>query len=314
MPTKNRFLIALALCGAIAFGSCKKSMENSDTTTDVATTAALSIHSDDQILVSSEVDAITDDANVVIENNPSFNGREDNTLGALCNATSVMDSTNDIRKITITYNGLNCSGDRSFSGKVLLTMPKAKRWKDSGAVMTVTLQQLKITRVKDNKSITLNGTKTITNVTGGRLRDLALKGSIKFNIIGTDLSVTFGDSTTRIWQVAKQRAYSYNNGLVITTTGLHTDGATTGIAEWGTNRAGKTFATAITAPLVVRQDCSFRVVSGQVMHTKLATQAVVTFGLNAAGEATNCPGTGSYYCKMVWTGANGMTKTKITAY
>lgn len=314
MPTKNRFLIALALCGAIAFGSCKKSMENSDTTTDVATTAALSIQSEDQILVSSEVDAITDDANSVIDNNTAFNGREENTLGALCNATAVMDSTNDLRKIMIIYNGLNCAGNRYLSGVVLLSIPKAKHWKDSGATTTVTIQNLKITRVKDNKSITLNGTKTITNVTGGRMRDLALRGSIKFNIIGTDLSVTFGDSTTRIWQVAKQRSYSFNNGIVITTTGLHTDGATTGIAEWGTNRAGKTFATAITVPLVVRQDCSFRVVSGQVTHTKLATQAVVTFGLNAAGEPTNCPGSGSYYCKMVWTGANGMTKTKITAY
>ncbi len=314
MPSQNRFLIAIALCAAISFGSCQKSVENSSTAADETTTAELSVQSDDQILVSSEVDAVTDDANSVIDNNTAFNGREENTLEALCNATAVMDSTNDLRKITITYNGLNCAGDRSFMGVVLLTMPKVKRWKDSGAAMTVSIQHLKITRVKDNKSITLNGTKTITNVTGGRMRDLALRGSVKFNIIGTDLSVTFGDSTTRIWQVAKQRAYSFNNGLVITTTGLHTDGATTGIAEWGTNRAGKTFATAITAPLVVRQDCSFRMVSGQVTHTKLATQAVVTFGLNAAGEPTNCPGSGSYYAKMVWTGANGMTKNKISAY
>lgn len=193
-------------------------------------------------------------------------------------------------------------------------MPQATHWKDAGAVLTVNIQQLKITRVRDNKSIIINGTKTITNVSGGRLSDLATRGSITHTISGTALSVTFDNGTQRTWQEAKKRVFTYNNGIVITTTGMHTDGAVSGISEWGINRFGNAFVTAISQPLVVRQDCDYRLVSGEVTHGKLVADVVVTFGLNAAGEATSCPGTGNYYFKIVWKGINGVTKTIILPY
>ena len=313
MQSKARLITALIFLMAVSFVSCKKTDTDppkTDETTD------LSVHSDDEYRFSGEIDAIATDANTVIEGNASFNGRIENILGTICNATAVADSTNDIKKITVTYNGLDCFMKNTVSGTVVLSMPRATHWKDVGAVLTVNIQNLKITRVLDNKSITINGTKTITNVSGGRLRDLASRGTITHTIVGTDLSVTFDNGTQRTWQVAKKRVFTYNNGAVITTTGMHTEDTVDGIAEWGTNRFGKTFATAISQPLVIRQDCDFKLVSGQVTHSKLSANVTVTFGLNAAGEPTSCAnvGAGSFYFKLIWQGTNGATGTVILPY
>lgn len=120
--------------------------------------------------------------------------------------------------------------------------------------MTINIQNLKITKLSNNKSITINGTKIITNVTGGRLKELATYGTIIHTITGTNLSVTFDNGSERIWQVAKKRVFTYNNDVVITTTGMHTEGDVSGISEWGTNRFGNAFVTAISQPMVVRGD------------------------------------------------------------
>jgi hypothetical protein len=107
--------------------------------------------------------------------------------------------------------------------------------------------------------------------------------------------------------------YTYSNGVVLTITGDHTDGNNTGIAEWGTNRFGHAFTTSITQPLVIRQDCAFRLTSGQITHQGFGT-STATFGLDASGNATSCPVTGHYYYKLTWTGAGGNTHTLLFPY
>lgn len=306
MKKTFQLIAASVLAMSIAFTSCKKT----DTTTE---NSDLATHSDDQARVSEETDAIANDANTAIANFGAFEGRVENTVGVICNAVAVLDSTATERRITITYNGLNCNGTRTRTGVVTLTMPLGTHWRDAGAVLTVNVQALHVTRVRDNKSITLNGIHQIKNVTGGRLNDLSSLGSIVHEITSPGMTITFDNGTQRTWQVAKRRTFSYNNGIVISTVGFHTDGATSGISEWGTNRFGNAFVTVITQPMVIRQDCDFRLVSGEVSHQRLLVNVVVTFGLDAAGNPTSCP-SGVYYFKMVWTGANGVVRTVIWPY
>lgn len=309
MQSKIRSIAVISLIMAISIVSCKKS-DTSTTTTD--TTTELTAQTDDQSNVSSTSDAVENDVNLFVDANTSFNGRMEGIEGMPCNATAVADSSNSIKRITITYNGTNCAGNRTLTGVVVISMPIGTHWKDAGAVLTINTQNLKVTRLSDSKSIVINGSKTITNVTGGRLSELSSK-TITHTIIGAD-SITFDNGKQRIWQVAKQRVFTYNNGAVITTTGTHTDAGVSGIAEWGTNRFGNAFVTAISQPLVIRQDCDFRLVSGTVIHSKLVADVTVTFGLDATGTPTACPGTGTYYFKAVWQGVNGVTKTIILPY
>ena len=310
MKARILSFLSVTVLFAVIFSSCKK---ESSSTTDYTTEA--SAQSEDQSRFTSEVDGVANDASAALESSPAFAGRNtDQNSALICNATVVRDSLSNPRTITITYNGASCFGNTSRTGVVILSMPGDTHWKNAGAAITVTYQNLKITRLSDNKSITINGSHVLTNVSGGLLINLATLTSITHSITSTNMSVTFDDGTQRTWQVAKQRVFTYNNGVVITTTGTHIDGALTGIAEWGTNRLGHTFTTAFVQPLVIRQDCNFRLVSGKVEHHMALVNSSATFGLDASGNPTSCPGTGSYYMKIEWTGANGNSHSSILPY
>jgi hypothetical protein len=309
MKTKILFLPVTVFSLALIFTSCKK--ENNDAT-DYST--ELSAQSDDQSRFSSETDAVANDADVALETTSYFSARTGQTQSIICDASIAIDTMSNPRTITITYNGTNCLGNRTRTGVVVISMAAGVHWKDAGAAITVTYQNVKITRVSDNKSITINGTHTITNASGGLLINLPTLVTITHTITSSGMSVTFDDNTERTWQVARQRVFSFNNGVVITTTGTHTDGNNTHIAEWGTNRLGHTFATSILEPLVIRQDCNFRLVSGKVEHKLPLVTAVATFGLDASGNPTSCPGAGHYYFEVVWTGTAGNTHTIILPY
>lgn len=305
---KRNLVLFLALSFVIGFASCKKDASSTSSNDQLAT------QSEDQAQVTAEVDAVANDANVAVEASSIFTGRFTGAQGTICDATVTVNAQSDPRTITITYDGTNCTGNRTRTGTVVISMAANTQWKNAGASITVTYQNLKITRTRDNKSITLNGSVTHTNVSGGLLINLATLGSITHAITSGGLTITFDNGSQRSWQVAKQRVFSYDGGVVITTTGTHSENGLSGIAEWGTNRFGTAFTTAIQEPLVVRQSCDFRVTAGQVKHTVGATSATATFGLNAAGEPTACPGTGTYYLKVVWTGANGNSITVIRPY
>ena len=290
--------LAIASIMSMAIVSCKK--ENTNSGSD--SSAEVSVQSDDQSRVSEETDAVTNDAVSSIESSPAMaGGRVSDVLGLICDATITLDSVSATKKVTITYNGSNCQGNRTRTGAVVVLLPTAKAWKDPGAAVTITYTNVKITRNSDAKSITLNGTHTVTNVSGGLLWNLPNLQSITHTITSSDMSITFDDGSKRTWQVARQRVFTYNNGIVITQTGTKTDGTTTGIETWGTTRFGGAFTNQITQPLVVRQDCSFRLVSGSYKHTSPLATATIIFGLDKNGVATGCPGTGTYYYKATWT-------------
>lgn len=307
---KARFLslTAIIVSFVFIFSSCQK---NTDTSVDY--TSQSSAHSDDQSQFSDEVDGAANDINLQLEASPGFTGRGNQVQSLICDATVVMDTASNPRTITITFNGTNCLGNRTRTGVIVISMAQGVHWRNPGAVINVTFQNFKITRIRDNKSITINGTQTHTNVSGGLLINLPTLGTITHTITSSNMSVTFDNNSQRTWQLAMQRVFTYNNGIVITVTGMHSEGGTSGIVEWGTNRFGNSFTTAITQPVVRRQDCSFRVGSGKVVHATAAFNASATFGLDASGNPTGCPGAGLYYMKIEWAGPNG-THTALLPY
>jgi hypothetical protein len=306
--------MSLLLCSALLFTACKKAKSDSNDPTENALEAK--IQSDDQANVANLMDEVTTDASTSVENVIAVSGG--NLLNHFikpCDATITYDTLNAVRTLTITYNGSNCIPARTRTGSITVSIPAGDKWKDVGAHLTITYNAVKITRVIDGKSITVNGSEVVTNVTGGLLYQIpAAISSVTHTITSTGMSITFDDGTQRSWQVARQRVFSYSNGLVITTTGTHTDGNTTGICEWGTNRLGNTFVTQIVDPLVIRQDCLFRLTSGHVKHSRLLRTVDVVFGLDATGNPTGCPGANVYYMKITWVNALGTTVTVILPY
>ena len=310
MQTNFRLLPVITLAVLTGLTACKK--ENSKPPPD--SNQQLTTHADDQNRISSQIDAVANDVSFSIESSAAFSGRMQNTLGlTTCDASVSFDSVSNPRKITITYSGTNCNGSFKRTGSVVASMPANVHWKDQGATITVTYQNLKVTRLTDNKSITINGSHTITNISGGLLYNLSNQ-SITHDVSSSGLTISFDDNTQRSWMVANRRVFTYNNGIVLTIHGNKTIGTTEGIAEWGVNRFGHDFTTSITQPLVIRQDCAFRLTAGQVKHDGDGGSATVTFGLDVSGNPTTCPGLGFYYLKINWTGPNGASASVTWPY
>lgn len=307
MQMNFRMASVITLALITSFTACKKDeVKNDSSSTEVTT------HSDDQNRVSGDLDDVTNDANLALESDFGFSGKQMNVT-SICGATAVADTMSNPRTITITYNGNNCQNTTLRTGTIVLSMPAGVRWKDAGAAITMTFQNLKIKRLSDNKSITLNGSHTLTNVSGGLMISLPNQGTIIHTLSSSNMSITFDDNSQRVWQVAKKRTFTYGNGINLAITGNHTEGNNTRIAEWGTNRFGHSFTTSITEPLRIRQDCNLRLVSGQIKHEGFAT-ATATFGLDVNGAPTSCPGAGHYYFKLEWTGPGGNTHSNIFPY
>ncbi len=308
MKTLRLFFVSAIAATTLLFTACQKESSLPEENEQGVT------HSDDQNRFSEGMDGAVNDANAVMEATSGFTGKGEDLQTLICDATITVDTMSNPRTITITYNGTNCIGRFTRTGVVVISIAQGVRWRDAGAQVNLSFQNLVITRIIDNKSITINGTKTFTNVSGGLLINLALLGTITHTVSSNNMSVTFDDGSQRNWNIGRQRVYSYNNGIVITVTGTHSEAGVNGIAEWGTNRFGNSFTTAIVQPLVMRQDCSFRLGSGQVDHDANLFNASVTFGLNAQGNPTTCPGAAPYYMKIVWTGPAGNTRTRILPY
>lgn len=308
MKQKKLLFYSLALGLLTSFIACKK-----DTTTNNGTDAGteISIHSDDQSLFTSEIDDVTNDADAVLEVYSSVSGREMGSDTSICGASISWNIESNPQTATITFNGSECFG-KTRQGSIVISVPKGTKWSDAGATVSVSIQNLKITRLRDKKSVTINGTQTYTNVSGGLLKNLKSLQTITHSIASDGFTITFDNGSQRSWKVAKKRVFTYDGGIVISTSGNHTDGNTEGIAEWGSNRFGTSFVTIISSPLIIKQNCDFRLTSGTVKHMVGNVSAEVTFGLDKDGKPVDCPDT--FYYKLVYTGSNGKTYTVIFPY
>jgi hypothetical protein len=322
MKTKILYRLAFA---AIIVGSLLPACKKSSTTADNGSSSVdLQVQADDQTRISNESDAVEDDANVAMGAEASVSGASAQLTGygqgrsiegvqgvnspGVCDAAITVDSIDNPRTITLTYNGgTGCNATRTRTGVVVISIPAGTRWRDTGAVITVKFVNLKITSLIDNKSITINGTHTYTNVSGGSLVDLytGKRASIIHTITSSNMSISFDNNTQRVWSVARQRTFTYpNQNVTITTTGMHAVDTLTGISEWGTNRFGNAFTTSIAPnnPIVIQSACGWRVTSGQVKTVGPLVTTTAVFGLDSMGNPVqSCP-VGNFYLKLTWQG------------
>jgi len=312
--TLSKLFIITALTGVLF--SCKKSNSTSSSTTE--TTTQVSTSSDDVSRASTESDAAFDDVNTAMTTQTSVTGaalapalrngiqtlggpgNNDTVTTGICDAVVTVDTVDNPRTITITYNGTNCSMDRTRTGSVVISIASGVVWRDAGAVVTVTFNNLAITRLIDNKTITINGTHTYTNVSGGSLLSLPDNpgASIIHTITSNDMAITFDDGSKATWNVARQRTFTYNDGYVITQTGTHASDSLTNVSMWGTDRYGNAFTVDILQPYVVTLSCSWLLTSGEVELSLPHVTATVAYGLNSGGIATGCPVSGYYYYQV----------------
>lgn len=292
MKTRNLLRTAafmLTLTGLTLTGCQKDKLEEG--TNDAASLTELS---NDDI----NVEEITNDALQDVEGVLSFSGSDFKSTDRLpCNAT--IDSTsvvNDTITIFITYNGLTCNGRLFRTGQVEIKKAVGTFWCMEGASVNIKYINYTVTRVSNNKTTILNGSKTFTNVSGGAIFMLGHNGFTSLiHRVNGHMSITFDNGSTREWYFARQRTYTGARGeLLMTVDGFGTAGDYSNLVSWGLNRKGEEFYTQITQSVVYRETCDWNPVSGIKVHQIPAAEksATITFGYNSNNEPVSgddCP-------------------------
>ena len=294
MKTKKIFklgILVVALAG-FTFTGCKKDKTNDPT----PSTQSLHQLSKDEVTVTNASDDVANDVNTVLS------GGQNKSTEMLwpCNAT--IDSTtvfNDTITYHITYNGLNCPETHTRVGQVEVKRKVNQPWGEQGASTVIKMINFTKTKVSTGKSITLNGTKVFTNVTGGYLWQLGNGMTSIVHRVRGYMTATFDDNTTRVWNIDRQKTFTGTLGgqLVMTIDGLGTSGNYNNLVVWGINRNGEEFYTQIVESVVHKAVCGWDPISGKKIHqipddNKTAT---ITYGYDSNFQlVTNgdCP---TYY-------------------
>lgn len=292
MKTINliQLVFIILLVAGITNTGCRKKKDNTDTS------SMTQLSKDESDMQSASDDAATDASDVLSR------GTAKSTEWIPCNATldSVV-TANDTITYTITYNGTNCQGGRIRQGVVKVSKLLNTHWRDLGAIVRITFINLKITKISTGRYITVNGTKTITNVSGGVIRELNGSGSVIHSANGSLIAI-FDNGTTRTWNVSRKRTFTgTQTDLIVTVEGTGSAEGYTNLVTWGTNRNGEPFYTQINTPVIHKQTCDWDPISGVKVHNIPSDdkKATITFGFDASGNTVsgnNCP----THCKVDW--------------
>jgi hypothetical protein len=285
MKTKNLFRLGFLMIAAmtLSFTGCKK-----DTTTDknktTGNTESLQQLTKDENNVENASDMALNDATT--ELSPSSLKSTDHG-GGPCNTTiTVSPVVDDTITIDINYHGPDCNNMHNRSGDVIVKKRFSEDWGQPGATVLMHLNNFKITKLLTGKSITMNGTKHFENVSGHYLWQLGLDSAVTAcvdKVWGT-ITATFDDTTTRVWNIARQRTFTGNLiALVMTTDGFGQADGISNLASWGTNRNGEQFYSSINPSVVHKQVCNWNPCEGSIKHEipSQSKSATVTFGYNS---------------------------------
>lgn len=281
------FLAGFSLLG---MGGCSKDKEEVNET-DVNT--ATQVTTDEQFVVD-ESDRILDESNTFVMQH--FLKSSDATEITPCNVN--LDSVrvvNDTTVFYLTYNGLSCNGRINRTGHAEIRIKQGTFWVQPGAAMKIKLINYTATRVATGKSVTLNGEKTLVNVTGGHIGLLGITYDTIIHEVSGHMRAAFDNGTTRQWNMARRKIFTGTQGqLQVAHQGFGSSGEYTNLVTWGIDRLGNEFYTQIVEPIVFKQACDWNPVSGVKKHYVPGKNLTftTTFGFDANNQpVTNgdCP-------------------------
>lgn len=317
-------LSAFAVVLALTFTGCKKRIAfNKEDGQETADTRS----------AQGESDAAVSDINQSLSDQPLMTGRTSSpktvssVLGTICGLTI---DASDVAQgsLLLNYNGTTCS-NRTRTGSIRATIVNyaaGQRWKNAGCIVRIDYYAYKVTRASDGKSIQLDGTQYITNISGGTWVDLLFLGqpNLTHSVTGDDLAVTFDGSATAHYNIYRKFTYTWdanaNGGAGVLTCvgeGIGTSGGLNNLENYGTTREGDWFTSQVTTPVVWNTTCgAWAPIQGEV-NIKVASKYFdlkCLFGVDTGGNpvtvgANSCP----YGWKVEWKYKN-KTKTKTIGY
>ena len=169
-------------------------------------------------------------------------------------------------------------------------------WWQQNATVLIRHINFTVTKVSNNKTITINSVKVHRNMTGGVIWQLGGSATQIIHRTWGHAEVTFQDGTTKTWNDARQKTYTGipPQNLILTIDGFGSADGFNNLVVWGVNRQGNNFYTQIVEPVVHRQVCDWDPCSGVKKHTMpdVSKSATLTFGYDSNNQqitGTDCP-------------------------
>ncbi len=301
---KNKILfsaLALSLL-MISFSSCKKEKEEEEPVLDAQTQQ----FNDDANKYKNESDEISDAINGYIKDVPAFGRVASGPASSpICGVT--VDSSQLAQKILIfIFDGVTpCSSpSRTRAGQIKVQLTTGAHWSDVGAVLTETFINYKVTRLSDNKSVTINGVKKLTNVNGNNWLGFLLgTTNLKYRERAFNVQVQFDNAQTATWNTAHITEWNYAPASQKTTFTCLGDTSLNGysnVSSWGVNRYSQNFTTNYSSAWSSNSYCGFwRPTSGELIHHVNNSDFTLTLGVDQNGNPSNlnC----AYGYKVTWT-------------
>lgn len=283
-----KLFTALILVLSLAITGCKK-----NPAPDIMDTSSLeTLSKDENFIVKSSDDIMNDVCSFLSENEY----KSTSWWIPPCNAT--LDSVviiNDTVTFYITYDGLNCAGTRTRTGNVEVKKPVGVHWHEAGATVTIEIIDFTITKVATQHTVTLNGTRTLENESGGIIWQLGNGVEYVVHRASGYMNAVFGNETSRVWNFARQKLFTGTPGeFIITVSGYGSSNGYENLVVWGTNRIGEDFYTQIIQGIEYKQLCDWDPVSGIKVHQipEDNKSATITFGYDSNNQpisGDDCP-------------------------
>lgn len=285
-PQKNIRLLLLFFLAAMIITSCKKDAQE-ELAPDSSSVQQLSI---DDSSVEDNMDEVLIDAGNVL------NGSFTKTMGLPCNAT--LDSVwleNDTLVHHITYDGLNCLQTKNRQGVMLVKMKNNTQWYLPGAFLRVELHDYVVTNVFTGNKVTINGSSSLENVSGGVIQLLGNGINTVIHKNTAHVFVSFNGYPPKGWHLSKMLVYTGKPGeLVLAMDGFGVAQGFDKLYSWGVDRDGKMFYAQISEAVVVKETCNWVVYSGEQIYNipEDGIKATATYGYNSSNEpisGNECP-------------------------
>ncbi|REJ84291.1 MAG: hypothetical protein DWQ44_06550 [Bacteroidetes bacterium] len=323
MKFNNKIILAILFFAATVFISCKKEKEEPQKLDEQT-----SQFNSDANFYKSESDQADNDINNSLSEIPAFGKvrSEASILSSpLCGVT--IDSSEISQKILYyNFDGTTpCfSPSRTRSGQIKVQLTEGARWSDSGAVLTLTYVNFKVTRLFDSKSIMFNGVKTLKNLNGNNwLGFLTGTSTLRYQARALNMDVRFDNSWSAVWNAARITEWQYipagssqfipYSHIKFTASGDTTINGQSNIDSWGVNRFGSSFVTRYYSPLVSNTYCGlWRFTSGELVHNVNSKNYTLTMGVDQTGNPT--PYACAYGFKVTWIAANNTVQTIVLSY
>jgi hypothetical protein len=308
-------IIIVGAFGICVINSCKKdnTPAPNPTNTNATTVSNNNTFADDQNMYSSENTQTDGDITSDIETNQSSMARTVNGVPTP-QTTSVCGASVTLSNDTLTYafNGTTACYGRTRSGTILVSANGLLR--NPNTVLTITFVNYKVTRLYDRKSITFNGTKTLTDIGGFTwLNVLAGQDTIQVRERAYNMHVTFSGGATAVWNSARISKWSYGGGIVYFSCNGDSLAGGHNLTEWGTDRFNQSFVVYVNTIYSANSNCgSAYPTSGEVVYNVNNSTLTLTLGTDQNGNPLNsgCPG----YFKIAWVLGNGDNGTAVFAY